>query len=683
MTETAGVCCSGSMFTGGNIFAALIFSVVTAAIVVGLTQWLRPEAKTAVTTTVVHEHCKKCDSNGRVVVQDADQREYKIERGSFTPSDGTIRGKVWHQHPTWHIPSLEREKIQVFSGIEDVLRILDRFDVSPHRGFLPEKDPLQRLPQEKYYLWEDMADDLPRLLGARLGQVREPLSRLPVISTDDLTTTEELRRAQLLLCLFAHAFVWGGTPVMEYIPRGISIPLWEVSCRLDTPPVLMNMAITLYNWRRLDPNAGLNMMNLSTLNNFFSGRDESWFYLITVEIEAIGAAAVVPLMQLNFDIKRARADPATQMEGGEKHLVRNVILLEAITSKLLIVADCIDKMTTSLNTMREGCHPFIFYHRVRPFLAGWKSNPALPNGVKYEGVYMKWEDRPIPSEDAVKTDNVSPNFGSPSGSWLKGAMSSEGKGGLAECPSQFFSGGSAAQSALLPFLDILLGIDHSAHDSSPNSKGFLASMRQYMPRQHREFLQYLEGETCIRNFMTSCRKELVKELDLPPSAPPTPEPQAETVQDSTPNRSEKSDGEPSTDVSEGSASGSGSGSGSGEDSPSKNGVSWVWRGEGGNATAVTAEDGLDDRVGDALKNLCEAYDLCLLNFSKFRTGHISIVAEYILAQQRHGVSDKSIEGNAGGKGTGGTDLINFLKPIRDNCTDGTLLAKKVTDEDDI
>ena len=27
--------------------------------------------------------------------------------------------------------------------------------------------------------------------------------------------------------------------------------------------------------------AGLNMMNLSTLNSFFSGRDESWFYLIT------------------------------------------------------------------------------------------------------------------------------------------------------------------------------------------------------------------------------------------------------------------------------------------------------------------------------------------------------------------------------------------------------------------
>ena len=61
----------------------------------------------------------------------------------------------------------------------------------------------------------------------------------------------------------------------------------------------MNMDITLYNWRRLDQQAGLNMTNLSTLNNFFSGRDESWFYLITVEIEAIGAAAIIPLLQVS------------------------------------------------------------------------------------------------------------------------------------------------------------------------------------------------------------------------------------------------------------------------------------------------------------------------------------------------------------------------------------------------
>jgi indoleamine 2,3-dioxygenase len=95
--------------------------------------------------------------------------------------------------------------MQYFSGIDDILALLKQYDVSPQRGFLPDKDPIQRLPHEKYYIWEDLADDLPKLLSARLGQVREPLSRLPIISTDELTTVEELRRAHLVLCLFAHA----------------------------------------------------------------------------------------------------------------------------------------------------------------------------------------------------------------------------------------------------------------------------------------------------------------------------------------------------------------------------------------------------------------------------------------------------------------------------------------------
>ena len=36
-------------------------------------------------------------------------------------------------------------------------------------------------------------------------------------------------------------------------------------------------------------------------------------------------------------------------------------------------------------------------------------------------------------------------------------------------------------------------------------------------------------------------------------------------------------------------------------------------------------------------------------------------------------SGQSIEKNAGGKGTGGTDLMHFLKPIRDNCNNTKVL----------
>ena len=111
-----------------------------------------------------------------VAREDTDEREYKIKRnGNFTAAaDPSMRSRAWFKHPTWyniyafslnslaathcfthshlslrHIPSLEREKINVFTGIDNILCILNFYNVSSHRGFLPEVDPLQRLPHEQ------------------------------------------------------------------------------------------------------------------------------------------------------------------------------------------------------------------------------------------------------------------------------------------------------------------------------------------------------------------------------------------------------------------------------------------------------------------------------------------------------------------------------------------------------
>lgn len=72
-------------------------------------------------------------------------------------------------------------------------------------------------------------------------------------------------------------------------------------------------SIVLYNWRRLDAEADICMENLSTLNNFFDGRDESWFYLITVEVEAKGAASVVPMMLSIDAIQRHNEEKEMQV----------------------------------------------------------------------------------------------------------------------------------------------------------------------------------------------------------------------------------------------------------------------------------------------------------------------------------------------------------------------------------
>lgn len=45
---------------------------------------------------------------------------------------------------------------------------------------------------------------------------------------------------------------------------------------------------------------------------------------------------------------------------------------EYVLMQLNRVAVAVKGMCDSLESMKEGCHPFIFYHRVRPFLSAWK-----------------------------------------------------------------------------------------------------------------------------------------------------------------------------------------------------------------------------------------------------------------------------------------------------------------------
>jgi hypothetical protein len=70
-----------------------------------------------------------------------------------------------------------------------------------------------------------IVDDLPKLLGS--GQARKLLGQLEELSTEELQTPEELRRAFLLLCMFAHAYVWGDGHPEDEICEGtcFSIPV--------------------------------------------------------------------------------------------------------------------------------------------------------------------------------------------------------------------------------------------------------------------------------------------------------------------------------------------------------------------------------------------------------------------------------------------------------------------------
>jgi indoleamine 2,3-dioxygenase len=111
--------------------------------------------------------------------------------------------------------------------------------------------------------------------------------------------------------------------------------------------------------------------------------------------------------------------------------------------------------------MLEHCDPFIYFHRVRPYIHGWKNNPALPNGLIYEGVTEY--------------------------------------GGV----GQFFRGETGAQSGIIPSLDGFLGVGHK----EDLLKAYLMEMRQYMPPQHRFFLEATEAGPSTRDFISANASE--------------------------------------------------------------------------------------------------------------------------------------------------------------------------------
>ena len=148
---------------------------------------------------------------------------------------------------------------------------------------------------------------------------------------------------------------------------------------------------------------------------------------------------------------------------------------------LQVFAMRLDELGTLLQRMYENCDPHVFYHRIRPFLAGSKNmgDAGLPNGVVFD----------------------------------------TGAGNEPYCQ---YGGGSNAQSSLIQFFDIVLGVEHrptgsqKPSDSSTESEAerptakpprhnFIHEMRSYMPGPHRRFLQDVSSVANIREYVQSHR----------------------------------------------------------------------------------------------------------------------------------------------------------------------------------
>ncbi|KAI1254546.1 hypothetical protein MGN70_003951 [Eutypa lata] len=334
------------------------------------------------------------------------------------------------------------------------------YGISPQHGFLPDVLPLTRLPDPYYNKWEAIAANLQNLILSK--RLRGVIERLPVLSTTGLEHDAEWRRAYMLLTFFAHGYIWGGESPLDRVPPSLSAPLLAICAHLEVPPVSTYAASVLWNFKPLFMDEDIDELdNLATLLTFTGSLDESWFYLVSVAIEARGGP-IIPLM-LDAVAAARRDDAAT------------------VTRCLCAFAERLDDLGALLRRMHESCDPGYFYSRIRTFLAGSKNmaEAGLPHGVM-------WDDGTGTSEYVQ------------------------------------YSGPSNAQSSLIQFFDIVLGIEHrptgekaDASASSDTERGrvgasssapkhnFIQDMRRYMPGPHARFLDAVGEISNIREFVES------------------------------------------------------------------------------------------------------------------------------------------------------------------------------------
>jgi indoleamine 2,3-dioxygenase len=222
--------------------------------------------------------------------------------------------------------------------------------------------------------------------------------------------------------------------------------------------------------------------------------DESWFYLITVAIESSGAPCLSQIADAIENINQGQYDK--------------------LEKNLKVIQTALVAMNTDLARMSEKCDPYVFYWKIRPYLAGWENmaEAGLPLGLIYEGVDTQTDKSHLDEAERLL------------GQYRR------------------YAGGSAAQSSLIAALDVAFGVEHHPTGEKPsfikaadlpsdrytklpatntadevhkgtetprtpppfvrtNRNSFLRAMRNYMPRPHREFLEDLEKAANIRPYI--------------------------------------------------------------------------------------------------------------------------------------------------------------------------------------
>ncbi len=317
----------------------------------------------------------------------------------------------------------------------NVLNLKD-YDITPERGFLAPHD------MDKVTL----PDDFDPIINARRmmsgwitsGRCQTFMRALPEVDMDKHLPHLSDAQVRLLMVHYSfivQAYVWGEAEAAKVLPRNLAVPYCKLSARIGQFPLLPYSSYTLDNWGKLDPQGPVTLDNIYVIQNFYGGADENWFIMVHVEIEAKAGKALAAI-------------PAVIAAVDARDTVQLMTHLQTIRSAWEQINPVFDRMP-------EKCDPYIYYHRVRPYIHGWKGNPALPDGLVYEGV-EQYAGKPQP-----------------------------------------FRGQTGSQSSIVPTMDALMQINH---ENDP-LKEFLDELHQYRPPRHRKFIEDVASRSHLRDFV--------------------------------------------------------------------------------------------------------------------------------------------------------------------------------------
>lgn len=376
------------------------------------------------------------------------------------------------------------------------------FDVDVRSGFLPPEAPVQRLSGVHANHWElalDEAKRIPLMQGGGGVTItprqrflarrwRRSIREMPILPLSDELANDirQARRGHVVLSFLAHFYIhsqprkseealavapqrtWLSVfsrksaeelqdeqdladelagKFMRRVPAAIAVPWVQLSQKLDLPPVLTYATTVLWNWNYIDPSRGLEPDNLRIVETFTDTPSEHHFFFTSLLIEARGVEAL-ELMRVSLD----------------EAFVADRVARRRIAGYLNRLAVVIKDLTKLLHDVRTACDPKTFYWGIRPWFVG--------SDTVDDGEEAGWQFEGVDPEGVKRT----------------------------------FSGPSAGQSSMIHAIDVFLDVDHTrrkerlnrpAASSSGDARGadatFMERMSLYMPGHHRAFLSHLRN----------------------------------------------------------------------------------------------------------------------------------------------------------------------------------------------